>query len=1102
MPKKACCCGGNWIAVSCRYWGGNGFVGYHYTGATGFTGSDTSTQLNSFISELKNHPVYGISGYYKWTHPYWEFPDGGLALGSYGAPPLKLKGISCGEQQSGGGLFGGGFGNGGGFNSGSDCNPFAQKCFELVLDTDRQIIYKAWGAGGGGVNTVIPGGNGAYAQKTGTYNKDYIAVVGYGGIGYEPGKSFTGWTAAIDTVPAGGGQGYGAWGGGAAYIATSISEPESAFIIAGGGGGAGKYSAKGGDAGDTFGGMGGGIEGGCGGSQSAGGKGGTGAQDGQGSKGGRGAFNVTDGGGGGGGGKKGGGGGGLSGYGGGGGSSTVTKYSQSATANGPANMCDPDYWVADVAGIGGYKEIAGSGGWIPTNTKSDGTGLSGKITLSFASMRCPCDESLSTIPEKTYLCLTNAQAEYICNMTQECCASSTQGTTGASGASGGSGGTGSTGSTGYNPCSGLANYNTVIERRGSTAGTTGGTASVQNIGLGGGYGGGGLGAFVCPNSNFGLSGSSGGAGLSGFQEMSRTGEIQEILYKTFRYDGELYYLLFQCGAMCDEDHKIPDDADITDIACRPWASCCRGLYAFPLCKITDTKPVQSCWPIEYCPCNKTDCPSLPFYVCDDVDSYPDIFWTLKDGWYYTVAKTDLWEPFGDSIQTRGTIGEILLKNPCIDCPTNGSGTTECEGNSGGNSGGIGSNNSGDTEPKNCCIEVSEEWNGVSPFNANINFSIEYAGQAPFLSDCTAVQDCNCSYDFRQTPFTDSSSFTAKLSYSNDFLYIDDQIVGGNCRTPQCPPLPGTDVPNTYRRCMYALGPGKFFFNDGVPVSGPYNTNLGSASYGSGLGQKCYGLQTECGIKFNTGTPTLESDLNQPNVLRDAAYKIITECVIYDPECTAGTGSPYPVIPYADGPCDGIPPGPLDTGPLVKANGCRLSTYIAALQAASEGKYTVIDLGAPDTYWIGGWRDIIQGIPGDQVDPGDPIVTDIPSGDKLIRRIEYTVYVYSPAYSVYVYIESKNLTNCCDGHINMTWGHSECGRKTPYGYECIPNPGTCPDFNNSYVVSNYKTLQQWEANPQTQMFNPKCWIGFDTIAFTCPQMWDDFDGLQICNVTLT
>jgi hypothetical protein len=1090
MPKKACCCGGNWIAVPCRYYGGMGFVGYHYTGATGFTGSDTSAQLNNFVSGLSGHPVYGASGYYKDGHPYYQLPYSSFVFVGYGNPPMKLKGITCDNQPTGG-IFGG---YNGGYGSGSECENDKQKCFELELDTQRQIVYKAWGAGGGGVNNVTPGGNGAYAQKTGTYNKDYIAVVGYGGIGSDPGRSFTGWTAAVDTVPAGGGQGYGAWGGGAAYLATSIEDPESAFLIAGGGGGAGRYSANGGQAGVTLGGMGGGDAGGSGGTQTSGGKGGTGAQDGQGSKGGRGAFdilNIIGGGGGGGGGLRGGGGGGFSGSGGGGGSSTVTDKSRPANTSGTAHMCDPDYWVVDVAGLAGYQNVAGSGGWIPTNINSDGTGLSGKINLNFASLRCPCNQSLSSIPEQTYYCLTNAQADYICSLTQDCCTGNTQGITGATGASGG---TGSTGSTGYNPCNSLANFNTVIERRGSTAGTTGGTASIRDIGLGGGYGGGGLGAFTCPDSTFGLSG---GSGATGFQELSRTGELSEVLYKTFKYNGELYYLLFQCGAPCDPDYMLPEDAEITEVACKPWANCCEGIYAFPICEIPNNNTPQSCWGFEYCPCNKTTCPNS-FYSCDDVDSYPEIFYTRKNGWYYLAFKTSLWEPFGDSIQERGTINDVILENPCTECSAP---NQDC--NNTGNSGGLGSNNSGDTEPKNCCTEVSEPWNGKSPFNANVNFSINYTGQGTFLSDCTLItNDCSCSYDFRETPFIDSSSFTAKLSLSNSYYYSEEQTVGGNCRTPQCPPLPGSDVPNSSkpRLCVYTLSPFSIFFNNGEPQTGPYNLpNVGSAIWGSGLGQQCYGRQTECGIKNDVGLPDLESDLNQPNVLRDAAYKIITECVIVDPECTAGTGSPYPFNIYAEGTCDGIPPGPLDLGPLVKANGCRLSTYIAALQAASEGKYTVIDLGAPDTYWIGGPRDIIQGIPGDRVDIGDAIVTDIPSGDKLIRRIEYTVYVNSPVYSIYVYVESKRLTNCCDSDIRMTWGHSLCGRKTPQYAACIPNPTNCPDFDNSYVVSTFKTLQQWEADPQTQMINPKCWSGVD--GFSCPEIWDDFDNPQICNVTL-
>jgi hypothetical protein len=270
-------------------------------------------------------------------------------------------------------------------------------------------------------------------------------------------------------------------------------------------------------------------------------------------------------------------------------------------------------------------------------------------------------------------------------------------------------------------------------------------------------------------------------------------------------------------------------------------------------------------------------------------------------------------------------------------------------------------------------------------------------------------------------------------------------------------------------------------------------------YGSGLAQQCYGRQTDCGIKNDVGLPELESDNNKPNIFRDAAYKVITECVIQDPECDASSSQSYPVNYYSEGTCDGIPTGPLDLGPIVKANGCRLSTYIAALQAASEGKYTVINLGAPDTYWIGGPRDIIQGIPGDLVE-FEVNVTYITNGDIIIERIEYIVYVSSLPFSIYVYVESKRLKNCCESDVRMTWGNSLCGRKTPTYASCIPNPGNCPDFDNSNVVSTFKTLQQWEADPQAQMLNPKCWVGVD--GFLCPEIWDDFNNSQTCTVTLT
>ena len=49
------------------------------------------------------------------------------------------------------------------------------------------------------------------------------------------------------------------------------------------------------------------------------------------------------------------------------------------------------------------------------------------------------------------------------------------------------------------------------------------------------------------------------------------------------------------------------------------------------------------------------------------------------------------------------------------------------------------------------------------------------------------------------------------------------------------------------------------------------------------------------------------------------------------------------------------------------------------------------------------------------------------------------------------------------------------------------------------TSNSCSLSSSLPDPQTQMINPKCWSGVD--GFSCPEIWDDFDNPQICNVTL-
>lgn len=1120
MTKKACCCDkGQWIAIPCRYWGSNFFSGYNINGFNGFT----AAIQNQLISALKNHPAFGISGPYGGAHPFFKLPEFDFG---YTSVPVKIKGKTC-DNQLPGGAFGG---YGGGF--GGCIQP---KCFDIVVDEERDTIYKAWGAGGGGKSKTLFGGNGAFAQKRGTYKKNYIACVGFGGMDYRAGQSFTGWTGNIETISGGGGQGYGAWGGGAAFISTNISA-EDAFLIAGGGGGAGSESGAGGHGGVTLGKDALGPQGGKGGMAGSGGSGGSGGQKGQGTKGGRGAkilgsyfdsglhggtFDVVlFGGGGGGGGLGGGGGGGIetingftAAYGGGGGSSQVTPLGRSATDSGPPNMCDPMFWGTGKASMGGYFQSNSSNDYTNAN---GGFGLPGKIAWQFAALRCPCDESLSTIPTKTYICLSDAQAGYICSQLQNCCgtdgSTGTTGSSGITGISGPTGATGITGATGMSGPTGVCYYScganvlgmtSTIPTRGNTGifgrGPTGATTSVNQVQFGGGCGGLWAGAFDCSGSS-GASGASGGGfgGISGvdFDPLTPTGEAQEYKYRTFRYEGELYYLTYQCDFLCDPEYTIPEDAEFTDIGCRPYADCCKGLYALPLCKVEDDNPTIECWITDNCPCNPRDVCPEPFISCQDPDEFPDAFYTQVDDWYYLVWKTQLWEPFGDQLYKRGTVGAVILEDPCASCNdafgTNPGGT--CDGQTEEDGTTIGNNNGSQNNPTNCCIEVRDEWDGVSPWKAEVSVSISYTGQIPRNVGCDPANSCDCAFE---GSYTDSETFTAIIP-PNSFYYYEAKP-GGDCVTPPCDPFPPQTIQGNFKSIIYGFGIPGFDPNTYATYFNPYNPT----SAGSGLVEACFPLESNPCVIY--GFPTRPEDITS-TTRKDPGYKIIVECVVEDPDCIdANSSLPEAYIPlyrevgnYGGVGCEWDDGLPSNEGPRIYAAGCRIDTYVAKLNQYSGGHYQAVRLSAPNSYWIGGMRDPAAGVPGDNYDSVEYDSTFRTEGNKVIQRIEMTVYFNSPIYPIYVLFSGKSVPNCCEFSPGMIWTQSSCGRAKPADWGCGTFLNQCPEVER-VVVQTYRTLQQCEDNPSITMLNPKCiYLGYS--GFVCSDMYDDYDGAQTCTVT--
>jgi len=675
MPRKSCCCGGgNYIAIPCRAWGHAVFVGYQgltgIQGASGMLGYDDYFGATATALFKNPNSIFGLSGPFGGQHPFYKFYAGGFVVGNagFGSPtpaPLKIAGFTgCTDTGPGGQ-------NWGGYNG--------TTCYEaiFVTDNDRPVHYKLWGAGGGGISTILYGGNGAFTQVPGVYNENNIACVGFGGFGNDMVKNFTGWAGILPTYSGGGGQGYPAWGGGAAFVSVSSFDPEDNVAVVGAGGGAGELVPGPGHGGALAGKDATPPEGGKGAVDVAAGFGGCGAQSGIFYSGGRGSKSSTGaifyGGGGGGGGLGGGGGGGITGYAGGGGSSEVTEWARSGTDQGPPNICDPYFWIGatDLTSSVGGKIFGGFGGYVSGRVPAAGVpenraefGMSGKVSVVYSSMKCVCDGTLDTIPEQTYICLNQNQ------------------------------------------------YDTIIQQaRGSSA------CYGSTISFGGATG---LSAF--------------GGLTSGFLQWTfgEGGDVPKLI--SFYYGAELYYLLGQCPVLCDPAYQIPEDASLSLVDCREYGYCCQARLATPYCKVPDSSgPVVDCFAVEYkCPVNcqpPIQKPS-PFYICDTDEDNPEmpegVFWTKKNDYYYQVAKTQGWIPFGEQLYPTENISKIFLQPPC------------CSDTPGGCC--------GDTNPvpSSCCIEINETFNEPHPGKADINVNIVFKG-SPFGAgsngDCDQYPGC-------------------------------------------------------------------------------------------------------------------------------------------------------------------------------------------------------------------------------------------------------------------------------------------------------------------------------------------------------------------------
>jgi len=362
MPKKLCCCNplGRHVAVACR--------------------------------SYESHSIYKLDG----TNVGYGGQDGFLGI-TFG--PQKIFGVTAGDPSG----FGGPVIVRGPYTVYLNENDVRTKKF----DSTRDIIILS--RGGGGASLTDPteigpiGGNSALIQSRLIASLDLEGSPGTGGEGYD--------------------------GGGASFVGNQITQNlKNSEIIVGAGAGVGK-NQSGGQGGVFEGTYGYGSDAGEGGSQIKGGSGGGSGGDGVELFGGDGGPN---GGGGGGGGYYGGGGG--DNYSGGGGGSSKqpeydasAKYSEDGLNQYPGGVCDPfiSYLNLDStqpvyhAGLGGgfnnnqgdigYQTVLGFGrGYNAYEYGSDGV-----ITVVWVNKYCPCNENTYVLPDKMYICLTDAQYQIL-----------------------------------------------------------------------------------------------------------------------------------------------------------------------------------------------------------------------------------------------------------------------------------------------------------------------------------------------------------------------------------------------------------------------------------------------------------------------------------------------------------------------------------------------------------------------------------------------------------------------------------------------------------------------------------------------------------------
>ena len=373
MPRKACCCGDNYLAIPCRFY---------------------------------NKGIFS-AGKPQWAHWNGGSPD---PVGGFG-----------GDQYNPAGPFR--YVNG-------------QRVFDTTRPIRYLMRGAGGGAAGVTIGTISDygaGGNGAYIEYEKNADSDDIVNSGKGGSGWIFNSSLPDRIPASTQKRGGGAHAISGEGGGAAIIYTAQSTP---FVSAGAGGGAGYYwqpiyPEDQAFVGPRYGGNAGLIQAqdgqvgyspflnpkqqgiGRGASSTSGGAAGnppntfdTHALPGTNVGGGRGQINDQGPGrGGGGGAGLYGGGGGAHDSGGGGGSSTViaglSGYCFEPKNNLAANYCNP--YLLPTSGVGGKV--------LPYNSST--IGYNGAVAQYFIVGECKCDEAKNEIPDKLFICLTKGQYDQI-----------------------------------------------------------------------------------------------------------------------------------------------------------------------------------------------------------------------------------------------------------------------------------------------------------------------------------------------------------------------------------------------------------------------------------------------------------------------------------------------------------------------------------------------------------------------------------------------------------------------------------------------------------------------------------------------------------------